>query len=370
MLEPRERRALCIWEYFYLARPDTGSRESRCTARACGWASGSPQEAPAEADLVLPIPDSGIPAAIGFARALGLPFSEGLIKNRYVQRTFIQPGQELRKQGIRLKYHPVAEVAGKRVVAVDDSIVRGNTTEQIVRMLFDAGATEVHVRVSSPPVVGQCFYGIDLADPSEMIAAGRTIEEVRERDRRDVARVPLPRRPRRGDAAAGVGALPRLPDGRLPDRDSRRGSEAPLRTRALLAAGALRLELAAWSSRMPIGVGALLGVLAPELSCQLRRFFFFAIVVNVAEDAVKLVRARLTGDWRESSATAQRLTAGSRTSRSCAVTDQRRAARARSGSPRGRSPSRSARSRAPSAPRRRRPRRAAGASIASRSSTR
>src|SRR5439155_1634141 len=116
----------------------------------------------------------------GFAPALGLPFSEGLIKNRYVQRTFIQPDQELRRQGIRLKYHPVAEVAGKRVVAVDDSIVRGNTTREIVRMLFDAGAAEVHLRVSSPPVVGQCFYGIDLADPSEMIASTRSVEQVRE----------------------------------------------------------------------------------------------------------------------------------------------------------------------------------------------
>ena len=138
------------------------------------------QEAPVEANLVLPIPDSGTPAAIGFARALGLPFSEGLIKNRYVQRTFIQPDQELRRQGIKLKYHPVAEVAGKRVVAVDDSIVRGNTTREIVRMLFDAGASEVHLRISSPPVIGQCFYGIDLADPSEMIASTRTVEEVRE----------------------------------------------------------------------------------------------------------------------------------------------------------------------------------------------
>ncbi len=138
------------------------------------------REAPVDADLVLPIPDSGTPAAIGFARELGLPFSEGLIKNRYVQRTFIQPDQELRRQGIKLKYHPVAEVAGKRVVAVDDSIVRGNTTREIVRMLFDAGAVEVHLRVSSPPVVGQCFYGIDLADPSEMIASSRSVEEVRE----------------------------------------------------------------------------------------------------------------------------------------------------------------------------------------------
>ena len=137
-------------------------------------------EAPVEADLVLGIPDSGIPAAVGFSRALNIPFSEGLIKNRYVGRTFIQPSQEMRRQGARMKYHPVAEVAGKRVVAVDDSIVRGNTTRQIVQMLFDAGATEVHVRISSPPVIGQCFYGIDLADPAEMIASDRTVEEIRE----------------------------------------------------------------------------------------------------------------------------------------------------------------------------------------------
>ena len=138
------------------------------------------QEAPVEADLVLPIPDSGTPAAIGFARASGIPFSEGLIKNRYIARTFIQPDQELRRLGVRLKFNPLAEVAGKRVVVVDDSIVRGNTTRAIVQMLFDAGAAEVHVRVSSPPVIGQCFYGIDLADPEEMVAAGRTVEEVRE----------------------------------------------------------------------------------------------------------------------------------------------------------------------------------------------
>ncbi len=179
VLDPKERRALCIWEYFYLARPDSELEGVEVHGARVRMGERLATEAPAEADLVLPIPDSGIPAAIGFARALGIPFSEGLIKNRYVQRTFIQPGQELRKQGIRMKYHPVAEVAGKRVVAVDDSIVRGNTTEQIVRMLFDAGATEVHVRISSPPVVGQCFYGIDLADPAEMIAAGRTVEEVR-----------------------------------------------------------------------------------------------------------------------------------------------------------------------------------------------
>jgi amidophosphoribosyltransferase len=138
------------------------------------------REAPVDADLVLPIPDSGTPAAIGFSRELGIPFSEGLIKNRYIGRTFIQPDQELRQLGVRLKFNPLAEVAGKRVVVVDDSIVRGNTTRQIVRMLFDAGASEVHVRVSSPPVIGQCFYGIDLADPAEMIASDKSVDEIRD----------------------------------------------------------------------------------------------------------------------------------------------------------------------------------------------
>ncbi len=180
VLERTEGGALCIWEFFYLARPDSRLEGIEVHNARVRMGERLAQESPVDADLVLPIPDSGTPAAIGFARALGLPFSEGLIKNRYVQRTFIQPDQELRRQGIRLKYHPVAEVAGKRVVAVDDSIVRGNTTREIVRMLFDAGATEVHLRVSSPPVIGQCFYGIDLADPSEMIASTRSVEEVRE----------------------------------------------------------------------------------------------------------------------------------------------------------------------------------------------
>jgi amidophosphoribosyltransferase len=179
-LEQPEGGALCIWEFFYLARPDSRLEGIEVHNARVRMGERLAQEAPVEADLVLPIPDSGTPAAIGFARGLGLPFSEGLIKNRYVQRTFIQPDQDLRRQGIKLKYHPVAEVAGKRVVAVDDSIVRGNTTREIVRMLFDAGAAEVHLRVSSPPVIGQCFYGIDLADPAEMIASTRTVEEVRE----------------------------------------------------------------------------------------------------------------------------------------------------------------------------------------------
>jgi amidophosphoribosyltransferase len=172
--------ALCIFEFFYLARPD--SRLSGVEVHGARVRMGErlAQESPVEADLVLPIPDSGTPAAIGFSRALNIPFSEGLIKNRYVGRTFIEPDQGLREQGIRLKFNPLAEVAGKRVVAVDDSIVRGNTTRQIVQMLFDAGAAEVHVRVSAPPVIGQCFYGIDFADPDELIAANKTVDEVRE----------------------------------------------------------------------------------------------------------------------------------------------------------------------------------------------
>ena len=179
-VEPATAGALCIFEFFYLARPDTRLAGVEVHGARVRMGERLAQEAPVDADLVLPIPDSGTPAAIGFSRALGIPFSEGLIKNRYVGRTFIEPDQELRRQGIKLKFNPLAEVAGKRVVAVDDSIVRGNTTQQIVQMLFDAGATEVHVRISSPPVIGQCFYGIDLADPDELIANNKTVEEMRE----------------------------------------------------------------------------------------------------------------------------------------------------------------------------------------------
>ena len=171
--------ALCIFEFFYLARPDTRLGGVEVHGARVRMGERLAEEAPVAADLVLPIPDSGTPAAIGFSRALGIPFSEGLIKNRYVGRTFIEPDQGLREQGIKLKFNPLAEVKGKRIVAVDDSIVRGNTTRQIVQMLFDAGAAEVHVRISSPPVIGQCFYGIDFADPDELIASGKTVEEIR-----------------------------------------------------------------------------------------------------------------------------------------------------------------------------------------------
>ena len=179
-VEPSSPGALCVFEFFYLARPDTKLAGIEVHGARLRMGERLAREAPVDADLVMPIPDSGTPAAIGFSRATGIPFSEGVIKNRYVGRTFIQPDQELRRQGIKLKFNPLAEVAGKRVVVVDDSIVRGNTTQQIVLMLKDAGATEVHVRISSPPVIGQCFYGIDLADPDELIANKKSIDEVRD----------------------------------------------------------------------------------------------------------------------------------------------------------------------------------------------
>jgi amidophosphoribosyltransferase len=137
------------------------------------------REAPADADLVIPVPDSGNPAARGYARASGLPQDDGLIKNRYVARTFIQPGQELRKHGLRLKFNPLREVVeGRRLVVVDDSIVRGATTRRIVQMLRDAGAAEVHMRISAPPIRHPCHYGIDMSTREEMIAHGRTVAEV------------------------------------------------------------------------------------------------------------------------------------------------------------------------------------------------
>ena len=171
--------ALCLFEFIYLARPDSLLAGIEVHAARVRMGERLAKEAPVEADLVMPAPDSGTPAAIGFSRASGIPFSEGLIKNRYVGRTFIEPDQMLREQGIRLKFNPLSEVAGKRVVLVDDSIVRGNTTRRIVKLLFDAGAQEVHVRISAPPIVSPCFYGIDMAKHDELIAAGRSIEEIR-----------------------------------------------------------------------------------------------------------------------------------------------------------------------------------------------
>ncbi len=177
---PAGRNALCIFEHVYLARPDSRLAGVEVHGARVRMGETLAREAPADADLVIGIPDSGTPAAIGFSKASGIPFNEALIKNRYVARTFIQPDQAMREQGIRMKFNPLDEVDGKRIVVVDDTIVRANTTRQLVAMLFDSGAAEVHVRISSPPVVSPCFYGIDFPDEDELAAARRTVEEVRQ----------------------------------------------------------------------------------------------------------------------------------------------------------------------------------------------
>jgi amidophosphoribosyltransferase len=176
---PSERSAFCVFEHIYFSRPDT-RLEGRVLQEVRGkMGEILAREAPVEADLVISVPDSGNPAANGFARQSGLPKDDGLIKNRYVARTFIQPGQELRKHGLRMKFNPLPEIiAGKRVVVVDDSIVRGNTTRQIVGMLREAGAKEVHLRISAPPIRHPCHYGIDMSTREEMIAHDRSVEEV------------------------------------------------------------------------------------------------------------------------------------------------------------------------------------------------
>lgn len=170
----------CLFEYVYLARPDTAiaGRSVHATRVEVGRALA--REAPAEADLVIPVPESGTPAAVGFAEASGIPYGLGLVKNSYVGRTFIQPSQTIRELGIRLKLNPLRDVIrGRRLVVVDDSIVRGNTQRALVRMLREAGATELHVRISSPPVMWPCFYGIDFATRAELVANGLTVEEIR-----------------------------------------------------------------------------------------------------------------------------------------------------------------------------------------------
>lgn len=178
--QPVKKLSVCMFEFIYFARPD--SKISGRTLYEARKEMGRllAKEAPCDADIVIPVPDSGTPSAVGYAEASGIPFGEGLIKNRYVGRTFIQPTQSLRKLGIKLKLNPLKEaVSGKRVILVDDSIVRGNTSRQIVQLIKDAGAREVHVRVSSPPVMWPCFYGIDTANRDELIAARMSVEEIR-----------------------------------------------------------------------------------------------------------------------------------------------------------------------------------------------
>ena len=170
----------CLFEYVYLARPDTRIAGGNVHETRVEVGRRLAREAPAEADLVIPVPESGTPAAIGFAEESGIPYGVGLVKNSYVGRTFIQPSQTIRQLGIRLKLNPLREILrGKRLVVVDDSIVRGNTQRALVRMLREAGALEVHVRISSPPVKWPCFYGIDFASRAELIANGLDTEGIR-----------------------------------------------------------------------------------------------------------------------------------------------------------------------------------------------
>tara|TARA_A100000164_G_scaffold155020_1_gene137601 strand:- start:544 stop:1989 length:1446 start_codon:yes stop_codon:yes gene_type:complete len=169
----------CLFEYVYLARPDTTIAGRGVQATRVEIGRQLAREYPVEADLVIPVPESGRYAAIGYAQESGVPFAEGLVKNSYVGRTFIQPSQTIRQLGIRLKLNPLKDVIeGQRLVVVDDSIVRGNTQRALVRMLREAGAREVHVRISSPPVAWPCFYGIDFASRAELIASGLSVEEI------------------------------------------------------------------------------------------------------------------------------------------------------------------------------------------------
>ncbi|MCE9515027.1 MAG: amidophosphoribosyltransferase, partial [Mycobacterium sp.] len=161
----------CIFEYVYLARPDSVIAGRSVHATRVDIGRRLAREMPVDADLVIGVPESGTPAAVGYAQESGIPFGQGLMKNAYVGRTFIQPSQTIRQLGIRLKLNPLKEVIrGKRLIVVDDSIVRGNTQRALIRMLRESGAVEVHVRIASPPVKWPCFYGIDFATPAELIA--------------------------------------------------------------------------------------------------------------------------------------------------------------------------------------------------------
>jgi len=175
----KPQRKLCIFEMIYFARPDSIMQDETLYSYRLRLGRQLAKESLVDADIVIGVPDSGIPAAIGFSQESGILYAEGLIKNRYVGRTFIQPTQTMRESGIRMKLNPLKDVlSGKRVVIVDDSIVRGTTSRKIVKALRDAGATEVHMRVSSPPVTHPCFYGIDTDSQDQLIGATKSVEEI------------------------------------------------------------------------------------------------------------------------------------------------------------------------------------------------
>jgi amidophosphoribosyltransferase len=172
---------LCLFEFVYFSRPDTNLYGQSVHAARQRMGEELARQAPVDADMVMPVPESGIPAAQGFARASGIPYGDGVVKNRYIGRTFIAPTPETRAAGVRLKLNPIREnIAGKRLVVVDDSIVRGTTQLTLTRMLREAGAAEVHLRVTSPPYRWPCFYGMDTGRRPELLAADLQVGEVRE----------------------------------------------------------------------------------------------------------------------------------------------------------------------------------------------
>ncbi len=179
--ESRLNPSLCIFEFVYFARPDTRLYGQSVHHARVRQGELLAEQAPVEADMVMGVPESGLPAAEGYARASGIPYGQGLVKNRYIGRTFIAPSQEMRAQGVRMKLNPLREnLVGKRVVVVDDSVVRGTTQKQLVKMLREAGVLEVHLRLTSPPVKWSCFYGIDTGRRSELLAANLTVDEIRD----------------------------------------------------------------------------------------------------------------------------------------------------------------------------------------------
>ncbi len=181
MLLPVDRKSMCVFELIYFARPDSYIHGKNMFEVRHKMGRELAKESPADADIVISVPDSGTPAAIGYSVESGIPFAEGFIKNRYIGRTFIQPSEEIREIGVRLKLNPLKDIIkGKRIVVVDDSIVRGNTSRQIVKVLYNAGAKEIHMRISSPPLLYPCYYGIDMASKQEFIANHKTIEDIRE----------------------------------------------------------------------------------------------------------------------------------------------------------------------------------------------
>jgi amidophosphoribosyltransferase len=172
---------LCLFEFVYFARPDSRLYAQSVHAARVRMGEQLAEQAPVEADLVMGVPESGLPAAEGFARATGIPYGQGLVKNRYIGRSFIAPSQEMRAQAVRMKLNPLREnIAGKRLVVVDDSVVRGTTQKQVVRMLRESGATEVHLRITSPPVKWPCFFGIDTGERGELLAAQLDLEAIRD----------------------------------------------------------------------------------------------------------------------------------------------------------------------------------------------